>query len=265
MEKVFEASSGLEAHLIRDLLERAGVPSRIDGEYLTGAMGELPMGSLVSVRVAPEHVAEAREIIADWEKQQAPASASPAPPAISRKTSWAPFTFLIGGTLGLFAGWWFYNTPVTSDGIDYDGDGRFEESWFYSGQKTRLVEYDRNADGHADIQYRYDTNGLVKDASFDEDFDRRFETYSELVRGQPEFSKTDLDGDGFEEILAWFRNGIATEVHYLSPTSRAVIKRERYGAGGVLVSADFDADGDGKFERHVEYDAIGEPKRGDSF
>jgi hypothetical protein len=70
MEKVFEASNGLEAHLIRDLLERAGVPSRIDGEFLTGGIGELPVGNLVVVSVAAEHVAEAREIIADWEQQR---------------------------------------------------------------------------------------------------------------------------------------------------------------------------------------------------
>jgi hypothetical protein len=69
MERVFDSSSALEAHLVRDLLERAGVPSRIDGEYLTGGMGELPAANLVSVRVAPEHVAEAREIIAEWEKR----------------------------------------------------------------------------------------------------------------------------------------------------------------------------------------------------
>jgi hypothetical protein len=69
MEKVFEASSALDAHLIRDLLERAGVPSRIDGEFLTGGIGELPVGNLVAVLVAPEHVAEAREIIAEWEQQ----------------------------------------------------------------------------------------------------------------------------------------------------------------------------------------------------
>jgi hypothetical protein len=68
MEKVFEAASTLDAHLIRDLLERAGVPSRIDGEFLTGGMGELPAANLVSVRVAPEHAAEAREIIAEWER-----------------------------------------------------------------------------------------------------------------------------------------------------------------------------------------------------
>lgn len=69
MEKVFEASGTLDAHLIRDLLERAGVPSRIDGEFLTGGIGELPVGNLVAVSVAPEHVAEAREIIAEWEKR----------------------------------------------------------------------------------------------------------------------------------------------------------------------------------------------------
>lgn len=68
MEKIFEASAAFEAHLVHDLLERAGIPSRIDGEFLQGAMGELPVGNLVSVRVAPHHVAEAREIIAEWEK-----------------------------------------------------------------------------------------------------------------------------------------------------------------------------------------------------
>jgi hypothetical protein len=70
MERVFEAASALEAHLVRDLLERAGVPSRIDGEFLTGGMGELPAANLVVVRVAPEHVAEAREIIAEWEQHR---------------------------------------------------------------------------------------------------------------------------------------------------------------------------------------------------
>jgi putative signal transducing protein len=70
METVFHASTSLEAHLVQQLLERAGLASRIDGEFLQGGAGELPPGNLIRVRVEPQHAAEAREIIAEWEKGQ---------------------------------------------------------------------------------------------------------------------------------------------------------------------------------------------------
>ncbi|HEY1283248.1 MAG TPA: DUF2007 domain-containing protein [Steroidobacteraceae bacterium] len=70
METVFHASTSLDAHLVQQLLERAGIQSRIDGEFLQGGAGELPPGNLIRVRVEPERVAEAREIIAEWEKGQ---------------------------------------------------------------------------------------------------------------------------------------------------------------------------------------------------
>ncbi len=68
MDTVFHASTSLEAHLVQQLLERAGISARIDGEFLQGAAGELPPGNLIRVRVAPERAVEAREIIAEWEK-----------------------------------------------------------------------------------------------------------------------------------------------------------------------------------------------------
>jgi hypothetical protein len=68
MEKVFEATTALDAQMVRDLLERAGIPSRVDGSYLPGAMGELPAANLVIVRVEPQRAAEAREVIAEWER-----------------------------------------------------------------------------------------------------------------------------------------------------------------------------------------------------
>jgi hypothetical protein len=70
MKTVFHAPTSLEAHLVQQLLERAGIESRIDGEFLQGGAGELPPGNLIRVRVAPEHETEAREIIAAWEKGQ---------------------------------------------------------------------------------------------------------------------------------------------------------------------------------------------------
>jgi hypothetical protein len=96
METVYETSAGLEAHVVSGMLNSAGIHTRIDGEYLAGAAGELPLGNLVRVRVAAEDAAEARRIIAEWEKRQPPER--PAPPA--RQGSWAPLIFILGGGCG---------------------------------------------------------------------------------------------------------------------------------------------------------------------
>ena len=71
-EKVYECTLAVEAHMICDLLARAVVSARVDGEFLAGAGGDLPLGNTVKVRVDPARAAEARDIIADWEKLQPP-------------------------------------------------------------------------------------------------------------------------------------------------------------------------------------------------
>ena len=52
-EKVYECTLAVEAHMICDLLARAGISARVDGEFLAGAGGELPLGSTIKVRVDP--------------------------------------------------------------------------------------------------------------------------------------------------------------------------------------------------------------------
>jgi len=71
-EKVYECTFAFEAHMICDLLARAGISSRVDGEFLAGAIGELPLGSAIKVRVDPSRAAEAREVIDEWERLQPP-------------------------------------------------------------------------------------------------------------------------------------------------------------------------------------------------
>jgi hypothetical protein len=66
MKSVFEASTGLDAHMILNLLEQRGISGRIEGEYLQGGIGEL------AAMVAEEKYAEARQIIGDWEAIQPP-------------------------------------------------------------------------------------------------------------------------------------------------------------------------------------------------
>ena len=58
MRIVYHAQSLIDAHLVRDALAQVEIPAFISGEYLTGAVGELPAMGLVAV-MAPASAAEA--------------------------------------------------------------------------------------------------------------------------------------------------------------------------------------------------------------
>lgn len=82
MKSVYEASTGLDAHMILGLLEQQRIPGRIEGEYLQGGVGGLQAMGLVRVLVSEADYAEARRIISEWESvQPAPESAIPEAPA----------------------------------------------------------------------------------------------------------------------------------------------------------------------------------------
>ncbi len=64
---VYRAANIADAHLIRQMLEGAGIPAFIQGEYLQGAVGELPANTEILVHVADANVEAAREIVDEWE------------------------------------------------------------------------------------------------------------------------------------------------------------------------------------------------------
>lgn len=68
MKVVFNANNSLEAHLLLGLLKQAGIEGSINGEFLQGAMGELPAFGLVTVLVNERDYREASEIVADWQQ-----------------------------------------------------------------------------------------------------------------------------------------------------------------------------------------------------
>ena len=72
MKSVYEASTGLDAHMILNLLEQSRISGRIEGEYLQGGIGELAAMGFVRVLVAEDDYAEARRIISEWEAIQPP-------------------------------------------------------------------------------------------------------------------------------------------------------------------------------------------------
>jgi hypothetical protein len=57
MRIVYQAENVIDAHLVKGALESDGIPAHVAGEYLTGAIGELPALGLVAVMV-PEHCLE---------------------------------------------------------------------------------------------------------------------------------------------------------------------------------------------------------------
>ncbi|MDE3209610.1 MAG: DUF2007 domain-containing protein, partial [Pseudomonadota bacterium] len=42
MHIAYRAESLIDAHLVKDALERAEIPAFVTGEYLTGGVGQLP-------------------------------------------------------------------------------------------------------------------------------------------------------------------------------------------------------------------------------
>lgn len=60
MHTIYRANTLIDAHLVKDRLERDGIPAFIAGEYLTGGVGQLPARDLISVAV-PDSCVDAAE------------------------------------------------------------------------------------------------------------------------------------------------------------------------------------------------------------
>lgn len=81
MRIAYRAQSLIDAHLVKDALEREEIPAFIAGEYLTGAVGQLPALDYVAVmvpessieaadaivRAVAAELAEARVTLEDWD------------------------------------------------------------------------------------------------------------------------------------------------------------------------------------------------------
>lgn len=68
MLQVYTASHIVDAQLVLDELLDAGLQARMSGSYLSGAIGELPPDSLISIWIdEPRHAELARRIIDEFE------------------------------------------------------------------------------------------------------------------------------------------------------------------------------------------------------
>lgn len=253
-EKVYECTLAVEAHMIVDLLARAGIAARADGEFLAGAGGELPLGSTIKVRVEPARAAEAREVIDEWEKIQPPEPT----PEIKRPRGRSLLWFFVGGACGFAAALVVMRSPATEDGFDYDGDGRNEVTYHYSGNYPVLTEIDRNRDGRVDDRWRYGLSGVPKTYENDDDFDGYFEWQYQLEDRLASSGTRDSNADGKPDEFAHFIHGVLDTLEIDDEAGDRLVARQHYVAGS-LAWIELDRDGDGQFDR-VELDRYGIPR-----
>jgi len=64
MKIVYRAENIIDAHLVKGALATEGIVAFVAGEYLTGAIGELPVSNLVAVMVSDNDVERASVIAA---------------------------------------------------------------------------------------------------------------------------------------------------------------------------------------------------------
>lgn len=80
--EVYWAADAPQAHLVKTVLEKAGIEVHVVGEMLQQAVGDLPMGPTTSPRVwvPKEQEARARALIAEWEQERRANLAEPQAP-----------------------------------------------------------------------------------------------------------------------------------------------------------------------------------------
>jgi hypothetical protein len=254
LKTVFEASTAVEAHMILHLLQQAGVESQVLGEFLPGAMGEIPAQRLVRVVVADKDEAEARSVIADWERTQPPV-VTPALPKVSHRTT--GIAFAVGALSGALMVWWALRTPVWSDPVDFDNDGVVDMQTKVARDMPVETQYDRNSDGKPDAYVGYDRHGDADTVLHDDDFNGKFESSFIFHKDHPVSLKSDRNGNGAAEVRCNYQLGVLADCEYLDEATGKPIKRETYTTG-FLSSVELDTDGDGVFERKRLLDWMGE-------
>ena len=252
MKRIYEASNAVEAHMICDLLQQEGIGARVHGEYLQGAVGELPAAGLVGVVVEEADEAAARQLVERWERAQPAQAGSPVPPR-----GRGARLFFIGLAIGIAGTAAFLRAPTMSSDLDHNGDGRIDEKWVYSPNGTVLKsESDRNFDRKLDYVSSF-RDGVVHSGESDEDFDGSFETHWFYSQGSLLRSESDTDGDTIVDLRTHFSHGVPSSLDLIDPHTGRV-RRTEYFQLGKTTHADLDTDGDGRMDTRVTYDKLHE-------
>lgn len=99
MKIVYEAADGIEGHMMVDYLKMHGITAFIQGEYLQGGAGGLPVAGLVKIQVNDVDWVEARAVIDAWSAAQPNPDQTPRPETPGAKAKYLT-AFISGLVLG---------------------------------------------------------------------------------------------------------------------------------------------------------------------
>ena len=254
MKTIYEAANIVEADIIVNVLRQEGIAAHVEGRYLPGAFGDLPLAGLVRVVADEPDVERARAVVGEWEKagvdqedEAPPPSQPPRPPR---------YRGLMGLALGLILGiggmYAIYRTPA------YRTPGVEGRAWTYSlGGRPLKMEMDRNADHKTDDVTTFDLRGQRTSVARDDDFNGTFETRLFFRDDVLQYVDTDITGDGYPERRTYYKNDVPDFTQYLNPVTGLPYKVVHYRLGEV-VYVDIDSDGDGKLDTRLTYTRLGE-------
>ncbi len=259
MKTLYEAASGLEAHMLADVLKQEGIAAQVMGGFLPGALGELPAAGLVRLVVEEEDFDRARAVIDRWESTQVnePTQNAAIPARRSSPWLWALGGLVVGA--GLCFAW--LRVPVHQAELDHNRDGLIDERWEYSLAGAAVsAEVDRNFDRKFDLRFQYDEHGDLSHSEGDDDFDGIFESRTTYLMNQPQQSEADSDGDRLVDLTSTFAHGVLKSVQYLEPRSGRATRVEMYKLGR-LDTVERDTDLDGVLDIREHYSALGQVTR----
>lgn len=257
MRTVYDATHGVDAQIVADVLKGEGIEAFVTGAGLVGAAGELPAIGLVKVRVADDDAERALAVVRAWEASTPPMDEDqPASPADPRPRRSAP-SFVVGLAIGAGVAWTIaHGWPNSVDNKGHEA-GFVDRRWIKAGDRVVRIETDRNADGRVDEVMRMGERDGDSVVEQDQDFDGVFEYEMRVADYLPTSISGDRDGDGYDEYHASFRRGVMVSESWSDPaTGKLVIRTSHDGVSAT--SSDIDTDGDGRLDTRRRYDRRGE-------
>jgi len=256
MKIVYNAANSLEAHMIRGVLEQQDIPAYVQGEHLQSGVGEIPTIGLVKVNVDDENYQSAKKIIQNWEKAEIDTSTATTNSTATDKVNAHPSLLVLffGFLCGAVAMHLYLNSsPVSHNGIDYNLDGKNDETWTYQNNVLIKTEIDNNLDGNIDNTSTFQ-KGLIDTQKLDDNFDGNFDTENFYEKGSVYYSKSDTNNDGKIDVTTEYDvNGPKRKVTIFNPKNNLPKKIQFYETN-QLKSAEFDSDDDGDMDTIITYD-----------
>lgn len=271
MAKVFSGSASGEVYIVKGLLEQHGIEARVEGEYLRGAVGELPADGMIALHVDEADKERAQALISDYERghgpvsaeelnRQALAAATPAEGAPPRRAYQAaeysrmrPFAYGFMTAAGLLL--ILYYVSGRTDPRDTNRDGYHDVLYHYRFDRIDSIEQDRNYDGKFDLVIKYAFDGSYSSEERDDNFDGKIETWGYYTDNQLTSARRDADSDGEVDQRELYKHQVLQRIEFLDPAT-GLVKKALIYENLRLTRALVDDDLDGRFDREIIYDAL---------